>query len=97
MILNVAFFEPSLEPHAFVIVSYQDGSINKTNKLLIDPLFEEFVNKYNIIPTHDNASMFENLKHNGVIFANQNEIYKYLLIFYNAELKKENKQKTDVK
>ena len=32
--------------------------------------------------------MFENLKDNGVTFANQNEITKYILIFYNNSLKK---------
>lgn len=94
MILNISFFEPSLEPHAFVVVSYQDGSINKTNKLLIDPLFEELVNRNNIKIKYDNA-MFENLMHNGVISANQNELYNYLLIFYNEGIKKQkNKQKT---
>lgn len=94
MILNVTFFEPSIEPHAFVVATYQDGSINKTSKLLIDPLFEEFVNRHDIKSTHDNASMFENLKNNGVIFANQNELYKYLLIFYKESLKmQKNSQK----
>ena len=93
MILNVSFFEPTLEPHAFVVATYQDGSINKTNKLLIDPLFEEFVNRHNIKMKDDNA-MFENLIHNGVILANQKELYKYLLIFYNESLKE---QKTNQK
>ena len=47
-VLNVYFFEQLLEPHAFVIASYQSGNINKTNQLLIDPLFETFVTENNI-------------------------------------------------
>ena len=82
-ILNVAFFEPSLEPHAFVVASYQSGS-NKTKKLLIDPLFEMYVNENNVKHKKTTEAMFENLKDNGVTFVNQNDIYKYILIFYDA-------------
>ena len=87
-VLNVYFFEQLLEPHAFVIASYQSGNINKTNQLLIDPLFETFVTENNIKANKGNEAMFENLKDNGVTFANQNEITKYILIFYNNSLKK---------
>ena len=87
-VLNVYFFEQLLEPHAFVIASYQSGNINKTNQLLIDPLFETFVTENNIKANKGNEAMFENLKDNGVPFANQNEITKYILIFYNYSLKK---------
>ena len=87
-VLNVYFFEQLLEPHAFVIASYQSGNINKTNQLLIDPLFETFVTENNIKANKGNEAMFENLKDNGVTFANQNEITKYILIFYNYSLKK---------
>ena len=87
-VLNVYFFEQLLEPHAFVIASYQSGNINKTNQLLIDTLFETFVTENNIKANKGNEAMFENLKDNGVTFANQNEITKYILIFYNNSLKK---------
>lgn len=91
-ILNVCFFNPLLNPHAFVVASYQDNSINGTSFILIDPLFDDFIQEYNLNQTNINDGMIENLKNNGVIFANQNEIYKYILIF-NQTLKK-NKLKT---
>ena len=87
-IFNVAFFEPLLEPHAFVVANYQIGEVNKTNKLLIDPLFEKYINDNNITANNSNEAMFENLKDNGVTFANQQELYKYILIFYNDSVQK---------
>ncbi len=92
-ILNVCFFNPILDPHAFVVASYQDNSINDTKFLLIDPLFDDFVKENNITKQTGNNGMFENLKNNGVIFANQNEIYKYLLIFNQAFSKGNSKTK----
>ncbi len=80
-VLNVSLFEPALDPHAFVVASYQDSSMKGTNYLLIDPLFENVVGEQKI---HEkNSAMFENLKNNGVIFANQNELSKYLMFFHN--------------
>lgn len=87
-VFNVSFFEPLSEPHAFVIANYQSNNINKINTLLIDPLFEMYVTENNIKATKENQAMLENLKDNGVTFANQNEITKYILIFYNNSLKK---------
>ena len=87
-VFNVSFFEPLSEPHAFVIANYQSNNINKINTLLIDPLFEMYVTENNIKANKGNEAMFENLKDNGVTFANQNEITKYILIFYNNSLKK---------
>lgn len=87
-VLNVYFFEQLLEPHAFVIASYQSGNINKTNQLLIDPLFETFVTENNIKANKGNEAMFENLKDNGITYANQNELYKYLLIFLEVNSKR---------
>ena len=55
---------------------------------MIDPLFESFSIQNGITATKKNEAMFENLKDNGVTFANQNELYKYILIFYNVNLKK---------
>lgn len=92
-ILNVAFFEPLLEPHAFVVANYQSDNINKTNKLLIDPLFEMAVTQNDIQSTNQNETLFENLKENGITFANQNELYKYILIFYKANLKRLQEEK----
>ena len=87
-IFNITLFEPLLEPHAFVIANYQSGNTDKRKKLLIDPLFESFSTQNGITATKENEAMFENLKDNGVTFANQNELYKYILIFRNANLKK---------
>ena len=81
-IVNISFFDPLLEPHAFVVATYPETHINKINKLLIDPLFEHFIDEHEITYTKDNMSMIENLKNNGIIFANQNELYKYLVVFY---------------
>lgn len=87
-IFNIAFFDPLLEPHAFVVASYQSGNINKTNKLLIDPLFEMVVAENDIKANKGNEAMFENLKDNGITYANQNELYKYLLIFLEVNSKR---------
>lgn len=87
-VFNIALCDPLLEPHAFVVASYQSGDINKTNKLIIDPLFETFVTENNIKPTKVNEALFENLKDNGVTSSNQNELYKYFLIFYQSNAKK---------
>lgn len=89
-ILNVSFFEPLLEPHAFVMASYQD-STNKTHKLLIDPLFEMVSDDLDISESKDYA-MFENLKNNGLTFANKQELYKYLILFYNSYLNQKQKK-----
>ena len=86
-IFNIALFDSLLEPHAFVVASYQSGD-NKTNKLLIDPLFEMVVTENDIKANKENEAMFENLKDNGVTYANQNELYKYLLIFFEVTSKK---------
>ena len=88
-ILNITFFEPLSEPHAFVIASYPSGNIDKINKILIDPLFEMVATKNNIKPTVESEALFENLKENGITFANQNELYKYILLFYKNSLKRQ--------
>lgn len=82
-IFNIAFFEPSLNPHAFVIANYQEG--DKIKQLLIDPLFENISKDIKINPYNSNAPFLENLKKYGVSAIDGNELSKYILIFYNLQ------------
>lgn len=82
-VFNVAFFEPTLNPHAFVIANYQEG--DKINQLLIDPMFERISQDIKINPYNSNAPFLENLKKYGVSAIDGNELSKYILFFYNLQ------------
>ncbi len=82
-IFNIAFFEPSLNPHAFVIANYQER--DKIKQLLIDPMFESISKDIKINPYNSNAPFIENLKKYGVAAISGNELSKYVLFFYNLQ------------
>lgn len=82
-IFNVAFFEPALSPHAFVIANYQER--DKIKQLLIDPMFENISKDIKINPYNSNAPFLENLKKYGVTAIDGNGLSKYVMLFYNIQ------------
>lgn len=86
-IFNIRFFEPTLNPHAFVMASCQDG--DNIRQVLIDPIFTYLVENIKVNPNNKFAPFLENLKENGASIVDYKSLTQYILLFNNLEKTKQ--------
>lgn len=86
-IFNIRFFEPTLNPHAFVMASCQDG--DNIRQVLIDPIFTYLVENIKVNPNNKFAPFLENLKENGASIIDYKSLTQYILLFNNLEKTKQ--------
>lgn len=82
-IFNIRFFEPTLNPHAFVMVSCQDG--DNIRQVLIDPIFTYLFENIKANQNNKFAPFLENLKENGASIVDYKSLTQYILLFSNLE------------